>query len=141
ALFARRSALARRFLYSTLGACLAYLCVCCFHGPGRCLHVRSSPTRRSSDLELKAHYTRGGLGDVKVKRFLNEVIQEELEPIRKRRKEYEKDIPAIYEILKKGSEKAEEVAAKTLSEVKAAMKINYFDDAELIREQAERFQK
>ena len=90
--------------------------------------------------ELKAHYTRGGLGDVKVKRFLNEVIQEELEPIRKRRKEYEKDIPAIYEILKKGSEKAEEVAAKTLSEVKAAMKINYFDDAELIREQAERFQ-
>ena len=64
--------------------------------------------------ELKAHYTIGGLGDVKVKRFLNEVIQEELEPIRKRRKEYEKDIPAIYEILKKGSEKAEEVAAKTL---------------------------
>lgn len=90
--------------------------------------------------ELKAHYTRGGLGDVKVKRFLNEVIQEELEPIRKRRKEYKKDIPAIYEILKKGSEKAEEVAAKTLSEVKSAMKINYFDDAELIREQAERFQ-
>lgn len=90
--------------------------------------------------ELKAHYTRGGLGDVKVKRFLNEVIQEELGPIRKRRKEYEKDIPAIYEILKKGSEKAEEVAAKTLSEVKSAMKINYFDDAELIREQAERFQ-
>lgn len=90
--------------------------------------------------ELKAHYTRGGLGDVKVKRFLNEVIQEELETIRKRRKEYEKDIPAIYEILKKGSEKAEEVAAKTLSEVKSAMKINYFDDAELIREQAERFQ-
>ena len=90
--------------------------------------------------ELKAHYTRGGLGDLKVKRFLNEVIQEELEPIRKRRKEYEKDIPAIYEILKKGSEKAEEVAAKTLSEVKSAMKINYFDDAELIREQAERFQ-
>ena len=90
--------------------------------------------------DLKAHYPRGGLGDVKVKRFLNEVIQEELEPIRKRRKEYEKDIPAIYEILKKGSEKAEEVAAKTLSEVKSAMKINYFDDAELIREQAERFQ-
>ena len=84
--------------------------------------------------ELKAHYTRGGLGDVKVKRCLNEVIQEELEPIRKRRKEYEKDIPAIYEILKKGSEKAEEVAAKTLSEVKSAMKINYFDDAENVRE-------
>lgn len=89
--------------------------------------------------ELKAHYTRGGLGDVKVKRFLNEVIQEELEPIRTRRKEFEKDIPAIYEMLKKGSEKAEEVAARTLAEVKASMKINYFDDEELIRSQIERF--
>lgn len=89
--------------------------------------------------ELKAHYTRGGLGDVKVKRFLNEVIQEELEPIRIRRKAFEKDIPAIYDILKKGSEKAEAVAAQTLSEVKASMKINYFDDEELIRQQMERF--
>ncbi|OUO99227.1 tryptophan--tRNA ligase [Drancourtella sp. An210] len=89
--------------------------------------------------ELKAHYTRGGLGDVKVKRFLNEVIQQELEPIRTRRKEFAKDIPAIYDILKKGSEKAEEVAARTLAEVKASMKINYFDDEELIRSQSERF--
>ena len=77
--------------------------------------------------ELKDHYTRGGLGDMKVKRFLNNVIQAELEPIRNRRKEYQKDIPYVYEILKKGSEKAEARAAQTLSEVKAAMKINYFD--------------
>ena len=89
--------------------------------------------------ELKDHYTRGGLGDMKVKRFLNNVIQAELEPIRNRRKEYQKDIPYVYEILKKGSEKAEARAAQTLSEVKAAMKINYFDDAELIQSQAERF--
>lgn len=91
--------------------------------------------------ELKAHYKRGGLGDVKVKRFLNAVLQEELEPIRNRRKEWEKDIPAVYEILKAGSEKARAVAAKTLDEVKAAMKINYFDDMEMIREQAERYKK
>ncbi|MBQ8638331.1 MAG: tryptophan--tRNA ligase [Lachnospiraceae bacterium] len=90
--------------------------------------------------ELKAHYTRGGLGDVKVKRFLNNVVQEELEPIRKRRKEFEKDIPAVYEILRKGSEAARETAAQTLSEVKSAMKINYFDDAELIRAQSEKYQ-
>lgn len=90
--------------------------------------------------ELKAHYKRGGLGDMKVKRFLNAVLQAELEPIRNRRKEYQKDIPYVYEILKKGSEKAEKVAAKTLQDVKAAMKINYFDDLELIHSQAERFQ-
>ncbi len=89
--------------------------------------------------ELKAHYKRGGLGDMKVKRFLNSVIQAELEPIRNRRKEYQKDIPYVYEILKKGSEKAESVAAETLRDVKAAMKINYFDDMELIQSQAERF--
>ena len=83
--------------------------------------------------ELKAHYTRGGLGDVKVKKFLNNIIQEELEPIRKRRKEYEKDIPEVYNILRKGTEAAREVAAQTLSEVKSAMKINYFDDVELIK--------
>ena len=88
---------------------------------------------------LKAHYQAGGLGDVKVKRFLNAVLEEELEPIRSRRKEYEKDIPAVYEILKKGSEKAERVAANTLADVKSAMKINYFDDVELIKEQSERF--
>ena len=91
--------------------------------------------------ELKAHYQRGGLGDMKVKRFLNNVLQAELEPIRNRRKELQKDIPAIYEILKKGSETAEAVAAQTLKEVKDAMKINYFDDKALIEAQAERFSK
>ncbi len=89
--------------------------------------------------ELKAHYQRGGLGDVKVKKFLNNIIQEELEPIRTRRKEFEKDIPAIYEMLKKGSDIAREVAAQTLSEVKRAMKINYFEDMALIQSQAEKY--
>lgn len=91
--------------------------------------------------ELKAHYKRGGLGDMKVKRFLNAVLQAELEPIRNRRKEYQKDIPYVYEILRKGSEKAEKRAAETLQDVKAAMKINYFDDMELINSQSERFRK
>ena len=86
--------------------------------------------------ELKDHYRRGGLGDMKVKRFLNSVLQSILDPIRARRKQFEQDIPAIYDMLKKGSEKAEKVAAKTLSEVKSAMKINYFSDEELIRAQA-----
>ncbi|MFR5689741.1 MAG: tryptophan--tRNA ligase [Lachnospiraceae bacterium] len=89
--------------------------------------------------ELKAHYTRGGLGDVKVKKFLNNIVQEELEPIRKRRKEYEKDIPEVYNILRKGTEAAREVAAQTLAEVKSAMKINYFDDVELIKAQSEKY--
>ena len=89
--------------------------------------------------ELKAHYRRGGLGDVKVKKFLNNVLQEVLEPIRSRRKELQKDIPYIYEVLKKGSEEAEKAAAGTLDKVRSAMKINYFADAELIREQAEKF--
>ena len=89
--------------------------------------------------ELKAHYMRGGLGDVKVKRFLNEVLQAELEPIRARRKEFEKDIPGVYEILRQGSLKAKEVAAQTLSDVKSAMKINYFEDTELINSQTEKF--
>ena len=89
--------------------------------------------------ELKAHYQRGGLGDVKVKKFLNNVMQEELEPIRNRRKELEKQIPDIYEILKKGSEVARQEAAKTMADVKAAMKINYFDDAALIASQAEKY--
>ena len=88
---------------------------------------------------LKAHYTRGGLGDVKVKKFLNNVLQEELEPIRKRREELQKDIPYIYEVLKAGSDKARETAAQTLSEVRSAMRINYFDDLELIRAQSERY--
>lgn len=91
--------------------------------------------------ELKAHYTRGGLGDVKVKRFLNEVLQAELGPIRARRKELMKDIPYVYEVLRKGSEYAEEKAAATLARVKSAMKINYFDDEELIRTQSEEMSK
>ncbi|HIX53113.1 MAG TPA: tryptophan--tRNA ligase [Candidatus Lachnoclostridium stercoripullorum] len=91
--------------------------------------------------ELKAHYQRGGLGDVKVKRFLNSVLEETLEPIRARRKEFEKDIPGVYQILKRGSEAAEEVAAQTLSEVKDAMKINYFSDQELIRSQSEKYSR
>lgn len=89
--------------------------------------------------ELKAHYRRGGLGDVKVKKFLLNVLMERLEPIQKRRKEYEKDIPGIYEILKKGSDTARETAAQTLSEVKRAMRINYFEDLDLIREQAGKY--
>ena len=91
--------------------------------------------------EMKAHYQRGGLGDVKVKKFLNHVVQEELEPIRNRRAEYGKDIPEIYNILKKGSDAAREVAAQTLSEVKNAMKIDYFEDMEMIQEQSRRYAK
>ncbi len=90
--------------------------------------------------ELKAHYQRGGLGDVKVKKFLNNIMQETLEPIRARRKELERDIPAVYQVLKKGSEAAREVATRTLSEVKSAMRIHYFEDEELIRMQAERYE-
>lgn len=90
--------------------------------------------------ELKEHYQRGGLGDVKVKKFLNNVLQEELEPIRKRREELQKDIPYVYEVLKKGSEVARETAAQTLHEVRNAMKINYFDDMELIRSQAKKYE-
>ncbi len=89
--------------------------------------------------EMKAHYQRGGLGDVKIKKFLNNVMQEILEPIRVKRKEFEKDIPEIYNILKQGSDAAREVAAKTLSEVKSAMRINYFDDLELIKAQSEKY--
>lgn len=89
--------------------------------------------------ELKAHYQRGGLGDVKVKKFLNNVMQETLEPIRNRRKELQKDIPYIYEVLKKGSQEAKAAAAKTLDNVRNAMKINYFADQELIQQQSEKF--
>ena len=89
--------------------------------------------------ELKDHYRRGGLGDVKIKKFLNKVLEETLRPIRERRKAWEKDIPGVYEVLKKGSEKAERVAAATLADMRAAMKINYFEDQALIAEQSERF--
>ena len=91
--------------------------------------------------ELKAHYTRGGLGDGTCKKFLYNVLNDRLEPIRTRRAELEKDIPAVYEILRKGCEKAREAAIQTMDEVRRAMKINYFDDAELIAEQAKRFAK
>ena len=90
--------------------------------------------------ELKAHYMRGGLGDVKVKKFLYAILEELLTPIRERRKEWEKDIPAVFNILKKGSEAARAVAASTLADVRSAMRINYFDDAELIAEQSQKFQ-
>lgn len=91
--------------------------------------------------ELKDHYRRGGLGDVKVKKFLNAILQEELEPIRNKRKEFEQNIPAVYAMLKRGSEAAREVAAATLADVRKAMRINYFDDEELIRSQAEQKRK
>lgn len=89
--------------------------------------------------ELKDHYRRGGLGDVKVKRFLNAVMERELEPIRTRRQEFAREIPEIYEMLKKGCEKARSAAAETLADVKRAMKIDYFKDADFVREQSERF--
>ena len=84
--------------------------------------------------EMKAHYRRGGLGDVKVKKFLNKVILEQLAPIRARRSEYEKRIPDVYEILHQGSIVAERKAAGTLDRVKAAMKINYFDNDEMLKD-------
>ena len=89
--------------------------------------------------ELKDHYRRGGLGDMKCKKFLMKVLNDRLEPIRQRRHEFEQDIPEVYNILKRGSEAAREVAAQTLHEVKEAMRINYFDDAALIQEQAEKY--
>ena len=82
--------------------------------------------------ELKDHYTRGGVGDGTVKKLLINVLEEELVPIRERRKHYEQNIPEVYDILRKGSETARAAAARTLDEVRAAMKINYFDDAALI---------
>ena len=91
--------------------------------------------------ELKAAYTAGGIGDMKCKKLLNNVINRMLAPIRERRRQYEQDIPEIFNILRKGSESAREAAAKTMDEVRAAMRINYFDDAELIRQQAEKFKK
>ena len=96
------------------------------------------PEYKSLD-ELKDHYKRGGLGDVKVKKFLIKVLEKELAPIRERRHKWEQNIPGVYEILKKGSEVAERAAAQTLADVKAAMKINYFDDGALIKEQMEKY--
>ena len=91
--------------------------------------------------ELKAHYQRGGLGDVKIKKFLGKILEQELAPIRERRREFEKDIPEVYRMLQKGSQRAREVAAKTMDDVRKAMKINYFEDKALIAEQAERFRQ
>ena len=82
--------------------------------------------------ELKEHYQRGGLGDVKVKKFLNKVLQAELAPIRARRKEWEQKLPEVFEILKEGSRVAEAKAAETLKDVKVAMRINYFDDEDFL---------
>lgn len=90
---------------------------------------------------LKDHYTRGGLGDGTVKKLLYNVLEELLAPIRERRAQFEADIPQVYEILRKGSDDARAVAARTLDEVRRAMKINYFDDAQLIAEQAKRYAK
>ena len=91
--------------------------------------------------ELKDHYRRGGLGDVKIKKFLNSVLQAELAPIRARRKELEKDIPYVYEVLRKGSQAAREAASQTLSDVKKAMRINYFDADVLAAMTAEQEEK
>ena len=89
--------------------------------------------------ELKAAYTHGGIGDMKCKKLLNKIINRMLDPIRERRREYEKDIPEVFNILKKGSESAREVAAQTMDEVRKAMRINYFEDEELIKEQTAKF--
>ena len=89
--------------------------------------------------KLKDHYRRGGLGDMKCKKFLNTVINNMLEPMRQRRHELEQDIPAIFDILRKGSEQAREVAAQTMSEVRHAMRIDYFDDIALQQQLSEKF--
>lgn len=89
--------------------------------------------------ELKDHYRRGGLGDMKCKKFLIKVLDKYLEPIRQRRHEFEKDIPEVFNLLKKGSDAAREVAAQTLNDVRQAMKINYFDDIDLIKQQSEKY--
>ena len=89
--------------------------------------------------ELKEHYVHGGIGDGTTKKFLNNVLNKMLEPMRQRRHEFEQDIPEIYNILKKGTEAARETAAQTMDEVRKAMQIDYFNDVELIKQQAERF--
>lgn len=89
--------------------------------------------------ELKDHYRRGGLGDVKIKKFLNNILQKELSPIREKRKHYEQNIPEIFDMLLKGSEDARKVGAETLKKVKAAMRINYFEDVELINKQQQKY--
>ena len=91
--------------------------------------------------ELKAHYQRGGLGDVKIKKFLFNVLEEVLTPIREKRKIYENKIEEVYNILESGSKKAEKVANITIKEVKEAMRINYFEDKELIKSHVKKYKK
>ena len=90
---------------------------------------------------LKDHYRRGGLGDVKCKKLLIAVLEEMLEPIRERRKYYEQHIEEVYDILRKGSDEARATAQETLEEVRRAMRINYFEDIELIERQAAEYRK
>lgn len=104
-------------------------------------HFGTLTTDYQSLDEMKEHYTRGGLGDGTVKKLLIAILEEELAPIRARRAEYEADIPGVFEILRKGTEVAREAAADTLSDVRKAMRINYFDDVELIAQQAKKYQK
>ena len=91
--------------------------------------------------QMKEHYRRGGLGDGTCKKFLFNIMEDILQPIRERRAEYEKDIPKVYDILKRGSETARAEAARTLADVRKAMKIDYFDDAQLIAEHTEKYRK
>jgi len=115
-----------------------------FERYGDCFHGRKVSFDFHTLDEVKAQYRAGGLGDVMVKNFLDAVLNETLEPIRRRRKELEKDIPYVYEVLRKGSETARAAAAETLAAVKRAMKINYFDADvldELVREQSEKYGK
>jgi len=91
--------------------------------------------------ELKEHYTRGGLGDMKCKMFLNKIMQEMLEPIRERRNYWEQHIPEVYDILRQGTAVAREVGRQTISEVRKAMRINYLDDAELQKAQMQKYER
>ena len=109
---------------------------------GECFHGKKSSFDFHSLDEVKAQYRAGGLGDVMIKNFLTEVLNDTLEPIRVRRKALEKDLPYVYDVLRKGTEAAREAAAATLADVKRAMRINYFDPGvleELIKEQSERY--
>ena len=111
---------------------------------GDCFHGKKQSFDFASLDEVKAQYRAGGLGDMMIKNFLNAVLNDTLEPIRTRRAELEKDIPYVYEVLRKGSEVAREVAAQTLADVKKAMRINYFDPGvldELIKEQSEKYSR
>jgi tryptophanyl-tRNA synthetase len=90
---------------------------------------------------MKDHYRRGGLGDGTCKKFLFNIMEDFLQPMREKRAHYEQNIPQVYEILRKGSETARAAAAQTLADVRKAMKIDYFDDAELIAEHTKKYQK